>query len=209
MNEYDFESAGYRPIPGWPEYVMNVDLQVWSLPRPVPCKGGGMAQKAAKRLRHDDGRVSMCRTGQTHRYHVARDLFPAMFPDVHAQQQEAERRQREAERQRPQAICRHSHPLHHVDPDSALLVAHRLGTPSVRVWGTGNRICLHCTDAPATYPTDNTYSLQHGIDGMPDYPRRRLRSKVWNDGPQLRGGNRSQLAELEWGDHGFTISNSP
>jgi hypothetical protein len=209
LNEYNFESDGYLPIPGWPEYVMNVDLEVWSLPRRVPCKGGRTRQMGERRLTTNDGRVSLCRGGNVRRYHVARDLFPAMFPDVHAQQQEAERRQREAERQRPQVICRHGHPLHDVDPDSALPVTLRLGTPSVKVWGTGNRICLHCTDAPATYPTDNTYSLQHGVDGMPDYPPRPLRSKIWNDGPQLRGGNRSQLAELEWGEHGFTISNSP
>ena len=201
LNEYNFQSGGYRPIPGWPDYVMSAGLDVWSLPRRVACKSGAMRQKAAKQLKHsNDGRVALCRNGKPHRYHVARDLFPDAFPDLLALQ-------REAQRQRPQAICRHGHPL--MDFEHEVLKGWMDPKPLLASWGTGNRICLHCTDAAATYPTDNTYSLQHGVDGMPDYPRRPLRSKIWNDGPQLRGGNRLQLAELEWDDHGFTISNSP
>ncbi|UMB67680.1 hypothetical protein [Mycobacterium paraterrae] len=190
-NHQAWRSAGYRPIPGWPTYVLGLGLDVWSLPREVGCKGGVTRQTTARQLKPDRGRVSLSCDGTVRRYHVADELFPAVFP----------------ERLRPQVICRHGHPLHHVD--SALLVTRRLATPSVQVWGSGNRICLHCTDAPATYPTDNTYSLQHGVDGMPDYQRRPLRSTSLNDGPRLRGGSRFLLAELDWGDHGYTISHSP
>ncbi|UMB71767.1 hypothetical protein [Mycobacterium paraterrae] len=191
-NNQAWQSAGYRPIPGWPTYILGIELDVWSLPREVPCKGGTTRWLSAKHLKPDRGRVSLSCDGSVRRYHVADELFPAVFP----------------ERLRPQVICRHGHPLHYVDPDCALLVARRLGEPSVSVWGTGNRICLRCTDAPTTYPTDNTYSLHHGV-GMPDYPRRPLRSTMLNDGPRLRGGNRFLLAELDWGDHGYTISHSP
>lgn len=200
MNEFNTERSGYRPIPDWPDYIMNADLDVWSLPRQTRCKGGGTRQLPAKRLKLNKGRVSLCRQGVVYRYNVTRELFPATFPEKVEQQHQAER-------QRPQAICRHGHPL--MEFDHEVLRCWTPTKPLLTHWGTGNRICLYCTEAPQSYPDDNTYSLHHGVDGMPDYPRRPLRSKLWNDGPQLRGGNRILFEEVEWGEQGYIVSNSP
>jgi hypothetical protein len=189
----------WRVIPEYTGYVMSVGLEVWSLPRQVACKGGGTRQKSGKRMKPScDGRVSLCENGKTQRYHVRRDLYPAVFPDLIAQE-------RRAARQRPQVTCRKGHPLMEFDHD--IMKAWMNPKPHIMYWGTDNRICLWCHDAPDAFDTDNRYSLHYGVAGLGDYSALPAEPKLFG---RLDGdGDRDQLAELDWGDHGFLILNSP
>jgi hypothetical protein len=50
MKTYDWVNPDYRPIPEWPTYVMSPALDVWSLSRPVRCRGGGIRLTTARQL---------------------------------------------------------------------------------------------------------------------------------------------------------------
>lgn len=184
---YDWQSVGYRTIPGWSEYVMNADLDVWSVARPVPCKGGKTRQKAAKRIKpSNDGRVTFCQGGRIQRYHARRDLYPRVFPELAVERQ---------------PFCRKGHPLiHPVNPD----LFGSLDVVKVAYWGRLNRICLWCHNPPEVFSSDNTYSMAYGVaipghySGMPAKPKL--------SGRRQGDGDRDQLDELDWGDHGYTIS---
>lgn len=80
--EYNWSTNSYRVIPDWSDYVMGPRMDVWSLPRQVPCKGGKTRQLAAKQLKPENGRVTFSRGSETQRYHIARDLYPKMFPEL-------------------------------------------------------------------------------------------------------------------------------
>ena len=192
-NEYAWELfGGYRPIPEWPAYVMSAQLDVWSLPREVPCKGGETRRSgAAKQLKVDeDGRVTLCHAGRKRRFHVERELFPAVFV-----------------RPRRQAWCRSEHPL--MEPRASLpaILADRIGKPDIALWGTGNRICRRCYKPPETFDTDNAYSLEYGVGGMPEYSTLAAQPKVL--GRREVDGDRRQLEELDWTRRGFIISDRP
>jgi hypothetical protein len=175
----------------WPAYVMYADLAVWRMPGRVRCKGGGTRQQPAKKLKPSrDGRVSLSRDGKTARFHVYRQLFRATFPELF---------------ERPQALCHNGHPLlKPVNPDLFGSVA-PLMAPRVARWGTGNRICLQCWRLPEEFDT-HTYSLQYGPAGVPEYSGLPAQPKL--SGRRIGDGDLYQLAELEWGEHGYVISNS-
>jgi hypothetical protein len=171
---------------------MNAGLQVWSLPRHVPCKGGKTRQLAAKEIKPDHGRVSLSQNGKTRRYHIADELYPTVFPELV---------------ERPQLWCRKGHLLSQpIDPEIFGSLKDVV-KPRVYRWGTGNRICQWCHNVPVAFGTDNAYSLQYGVAGMPDYSSLPAEPKLLG---RLDGdGDREQLAELDWGDHGFEILKSP
>jgi hypothetical protein len=183
---HEYERAGYRIIQNT-HYVMGAELDVWSLPRRVPCKGGATRQMAAKRLKTSkDGRVSLvCQDQKTRRYHVRNELFPAVFPEL--------------ARPRPQVECRQGHPL--MEFDHEVLLAWMSPKPRVARWGTGNRICLACHDLPETFDA-HTYSVAYGSSGVPSYSDIPAAPKLWDRDPR-------ELEELEWLAHGFIITNSP
>jgi hypothetical protein len=104
---------------------MSAELDVWSLPRQVRCKGGRTRQTPAKRLTVDDGRVTLSQDGKTRPYHVHRELYPRVFRD----------------HLRHQAWCWNGHPLMETRPDLPAVLAAQIGKPNIAVWGTGNRIC--------------------------------------------------------------------
>ncbi|MEY8015040.1 hypothetical protein [Mycobacterium servetii] len=193
--EFDWGEE-WRVIPEFSAYVMSVRLEVWSLPREVACKGGRTRQHAGKRIKCDDGRVWLCKNGQSRRFHV-RDLFPQVFPELVDQE-------RRAARQRPQVTCRKGHPL--MEFDHEVLKTWMTPKPKLAYWGTGNRICLACGDAPRSYPTDNCYSLHFGVAGIRDYTGAPAEPKLVGRRP---GDDRDQLAELDWADRGFMILKSP
>jgi hypothetical protein len=62
---------------------MSTQLEVWSMPRKVRCKGGETRQLSAKRLKAQDDRVYLCHEGRRERFHVSRDPFPSVYPDLH------------------------------------------------------------------------------------------------------------------------------
>jgi hypothetical protein len=183
-NAYDWETVGYRVIPEWSAYVMSAELDVWSLPRQARCKGGKTRQTPAKKLALDDGRVRLSQDGKIGRFHVRNELYPLVFPDLVG---------------RPQAWCRNRHILTDTRPDLPAAFARHIGKPKVAVWGTGNRICLRCSQPPETFPDDNAYSLHYGIAGMSEYTNTRAQPK-----PRA-----NDFSELDWDDAGFIISDRP
>lgn len=184
--EHLYVAPGFRVIPDWGHYMMSPGLQVWSMAREVPCKGGGTRLKAAKRIKNDgDGRVTLSQDSRRGRFHVYRHLYPITFPD-HI---DAERR--------PQVTCRKGHPL--VEYEHEVLKGWMTPAPRVAEWGTGNRICLWCSTPPKSYTTDNLYSVAYGVGrianytGLPAEPKLNAETnpRVW--------------AELEWKEHGFSV----
>jgi hypothetical protein len=148
--DYDWLPVGFRVIPDWP-YVMNFGMDVWSLPREVPCKGGKTRQTSARKLKPDNsGRVTFSFLGRMRRYHVENELFPLVFPDRVLPKW-----------MRHQLTCRNNHPL--VEFEHEILKRWMTPKPAVAYWGTGNRVCLHCCTPPATYPHDKTYSQEYGV----------------------------------------------
>jgi hypothetical protein len=90
-----WERSGYRIIPEYPAYKIGRAADVWSMERPVRCKGGGTRLEAATMLKPStEGRVSLSQDGRVKRYHVHRELLPAAFPEL---------------LEKPQAICRNGH----------------------------------------------------------------------------------------------------
>lgn len=178
--ERRYSDTGYRIIPDRDSYMMNAALEVWSVARIVPCKGGGTRQISAKRLKQDAGRVTLSQNGRLERLHVYRELFPITFPDLM-------KKQRREERQRPQVECKNGHPLCEFQHETLK----RWMTPSPRVgeWGTGNRICLHCSHPPRRFVTDNLYSCAYGVGPTVDHTG--LPAE-----PKLRKGR--TFADLEW-----------
>jgi hypothetical protein len=191
---YHRQAPGYRVIQEWPAYKMNAAADVWSLPRLVRGKGGSTRQLAAKQLKVSRcGRVWLSQGGRTALFHVYKQLLPRVFPELF---------------ERPQAMCHNGHPLRTpVNPAVFGSLAEMI-TPNVSLWGTGNRICLWCSNPPATFPDDNTYSLQYGVAGMPEY-NTSLRAQPKTFGRREGDGDRVQLADAEWTARGFIISNSP
>lgn len=191
-NDHDWR-VEWRVIPEWPGYTLSTQLEVWSMPRKVRCKGGGTRQKSGKRLEARDGRVYLCHEGRRERFHVGRDLFPRVYPDLH-------HKVRQRARQRPQTRCHNGHPLiEPIQPEIFGSLA-AIVKPRVADWGTGNRICLHCSDPPEKFPT-HTFSLQYGTGGIHGY--------AGPASPKVREDDRAQLAEVEWAERGFIISDYP
>jgi hypothetical protein len=173
----DWVPYGYRVIPGWTNYMMSAELDVWSMPRQVRCKGDRTRHTPPKQLKPSDGRVTLCHDGRTRRFHVERELSPLVFI--------APRRQ---------GWCRKHHPLMETRTDYPPILKDRFGKPHIITWGTGNRICLRCHQ-PGTLD-NGTYSLQYGVAGMPEYTNLPAQPKPFNA---------RQLAELEWDDYGYSI----
>ncbi|ASW84800.1 hypothetical protein [Mycobacterium intracellulare] len=190
--EHLYLAKGFRVIPAWEGYMMSPGLQVWSMARDVPCKGGKTRLKAAKRIKNDDhGRVTLSQESRRGRFHIYRELYPITFPDL----AEAERK---AARQRPQVACVKGHLL--TDPINPVLA--RLADsikPRIAEWGTGNRICLWCSTPPKSYPTDNMYSSAYGVGRIANYTNLPAEPKLNAE------SNPRVWAELEWAEHGFTI----
>jgi hypothetical protein len=182
-NEHNWQPYGYRVIPDFPHYVISTDLDVWSLPREVRCKGGKTRLTLSKRLKPEDGRVTLCHNGRKRRFHVERELFPQVFI-----------------RPRRQAWCLKNHPLMEPRADLPTILAARIGKPKIAEWGTGNRVCLRCHQLPGAFDK-GSYSLEYGVAGMPDYTS--------TPQPKLNPATNTRLlAELEYGE-GFTIGSSP
>jgi hypothetical protein len=189
MNWERFDN--YRVIPEWSAYQIGPEADVWSMPRQVPCKGGATRHKAAKKLSlSKDGRVTLCQGGKSRRYHVVRELFPVVFPELAYPH--------------PQVECRNGHPLSEFDHE--ILKMWMTPKPNIARWGAGNRICLSCCSLPDIFDA-HTYSRMYGTAGVPEYSGLPARPKLFGRRPD--DGDRDQLGELEWGSHGFIISNSP
>jgi hypothetical protein len=187
-NDHDWHAKWYV-IPEFPGYAMSMQLEVLSLPGSVRCKGGATRQKPPKILKPSAGRVYLCKEGRRERFHVRRELFPRVFPHLH------EKMRYEA-RQRPQTLCKHGHAL--IEP---VVPLRRLSKPPrVAYWGTGNRICLYCSELPDTFDS-GSYSLEFGTAGMSDY-------SPLPAAPQPRR-MQGDLAELDWLERGFIISDRP
>src|ERR1700739_2893141 len=131
---YDWVHPSYRSVPLWPAYVRGADLDVWSLPREVRCKGGKTRQIAAKQLTPDDGRVRLSHDGKTGRFHVLNALYPLVFPEL---------------RRTYQPRCRKHHPM--MEPVNLAIFGSVAPEIRVAYWGTGNRICLWCNDLPEAF----------------------------------------------------------
>lgn len=133
----------YRVVPDWEHYETDQEGDVWRRASEVRCKGGGVRQVAARKLKvSSDGRVTLYRDGRAQRFHVRNELLPLVFPE------------------RPQAACRHKHPLM-LRPGLPAILAARLGLPKVAAWGSGNRVCLQCQELPDSFD-NRTYSRQYG-----------------------------------------------
>lgn len=158
--EHQYSTTGYRIIPEFDAYMMNAGLEVWSVARHVPCKGGKTRLMAAKLIKQDDGRVTLSQDSRRQRFHVYRDLYPLTFPDL----VQAELR---AKRQRPQVVCRKGHPL--VEFQHETMRDWMTPKPHVSHWGTGNRICLYCSSPPRAFATDNLYSRAYGVGRIANY----------------------------------------
>jgi hypothetical protein len=164
-------ATDWRTIPGWPGYVINSGpnrLEVWSLPREVPAKGGSTRMIKGKQLTPTtDGRVILSRPGvKAQVLHVAHHLHPITFPDLIEQ----ERRDRAG-----QAWCRKGHPL--MRASHPILAqwfryddCHRLADVEPRMvhWGTNHRICLWCWPDAGDFD-ECTYSAEWGTNRMPDH----------------------------------------
>lgn len=124
---------------------------------------------------------------------MRRELFPRVYPDLHA-------KVRQRARQRPQTRCHNDHPLAEPIQSEIFGSLAAIVKPRVAEWGTGNRICLHCSDPSDAFPT-HTYSLQYGTGGMRGY--------AGSAAPKLREDDRGQLGEPEWAERGFIISDYP
>jgi hypothetical protein len=142
---------GWRRIPGWPHYAVHRDtLEVWSVGRQVPCKGGKTRWAPATRINPTaDGRVPLSQSGQVKVVHVARFLHPLTWPETRKET-------------RTQLMCRGSHPL---APPMRPHIFGMFAEPNVTEWGTGNRICLHCHPNREQHPA--TYSLTYGAAQPP------------------------------------------
>jgi hypothetical protein len=171
---YDWVNSKYRPIPEYPIYIMSPSLDVWSLSREVNCKGGKTRVLAAKQLLPDDGRVRLTQNGHTKRFHVRNQLFPLAFPEL---------------RRTYQTHCRHGHML--MRP----LIPNFDDLVRVAYWGTGNRVCLWCNDAPTE--SDSGYSSIYGIAGVPCYSELPAQPKQTCYDPALFEGQ------------GFRVTNRP
>jgi hypothetical protein len=175
MKTYDWVNPDYRPIPEWPTYVMSASLDVWSLSRPVKCRGGTRLT-TARQLVPDDGRVRLSENGQTARFHVANQLFPKVFPEL---------------RRTYQPFCRNGHPLMH----PLVPIFGSLDTVRVDYWGTGNRVCRWCNDAPAE--SDSGYSSIYGVSGVPYYSELPAQPKQTSSDP------------IEFEGQGYRVTNRP
>jgi hypothetical protein len=186
QTEHHWQTVGYRVIYRWDAYVINADAHVWSLPRRVRGKNGSTRQNPAKKLKpSSDGRVSLSQDGRTARFHIYRQLLPAVFPELF---------------ERPQAMCRHGHPLRTPVNPAAFGSLAEMITPNVAIWGSGNRMCRWCCDLPDVFDT-NTFSVQFGV-AVPDY--------TGPGSPKLSEDREwRQLSELAEIEHGFKITNSP
>ncbi|ETB29471.1 hypothetical protein [Mycobacterium avium] len=187
--EHLYLAPGYRIIPDWDGYMMNAGMEVWSVARHVPCKGGKTRQIAAKRIKNDvDGRVTLSQDSRRGRFHVYNQLYPITWPEL----VEAEQK---VKRQRPQVTCHKGHPL--MEYDHTVLKTWMTPKPNLAYWGTGNRICLWCSNPPTTFPSF-TYSRAYGI-AIPNH---------YSDAPaepKLRDLQPGEAEELEWGEHGFSV----
>ena len=186
--EHQYLASGFRTIPAWSGYAMNPGMEVWSLPRNVPCKGGKTRYKAAKQIKPDDGRVTLSQDNRRGRFHVYLELYPITFPDL----LEAAL---QAERQRPQATCRKGHPLMEFEHET--LESWMTPKPRITHWGTGNRICLWCCTPPDSFPTF-TYSRAYGVAIPSHYSNTPAQ-------PKLRELQPVEAEELEWDDYGYSV----
>ena len=87
------------------------------------------------------------------------------------------------------------------------VLAAQIGKPNVAIWGTGNRICAWCSNAPETFPDDNAYSLHYGVAGTPEHSGLPAQPKVLDR--REGDGDRVELVEREFTARGFIISNYP
>jgi hypothetical protein len=180
MTEHNWTHAGFRPIPGYESYEMNTGLDVWSLPREVPCKGGGTRTTPPKLLKPShDGRVTLSCNGKPFRFR--RDvLYKMTFPELVD----------------VQAVCRRRHPLvRPTDPQMFGSLADAV-QPRIARWGTGHRICLSCNDLPEAFAV-HTYSRVYGSAGLPEYRSGEQATPVQHQGKlrHLYSGD-----ELDWAD---------
>jgi hypothetical protein len=182
----EIDSNEWRDVPDFPGYQMNSDvsdLQVWSMPRQVPGKGGSLRQIRAKQIKvATDGRVCLSYDGRKKSFHPLRDLYPIVFPDL-VKQQRRDALQR-------QAVCRNRHPLMEpIDVDAWRCLAPRMFgypapiTPKLTYWGTNNRICRWC-DAPSDVSVDYIYTPEYGIyrgavSSLPATPEVPDREEAW------------------------------
>ncbi|WP_142926753.1 hypothetical protein [Mycobacterium marinum] len=154
------------------------------MPRDVRSKGGSTRHVPAKRLKVCSGRVSLCQNGKTERFHV-RQLFAAAYPELD---------------ERPNTRCHNGHVIHLPKAGLPAVFACRVATRKVRVWGTGNRICLRCSDPPEVFTDDNLYSLAYGAAGAGEYTGQPACPKLRN------GGIPSHVyEEIDWALNGFSI----
>lgn len=173
----------YRIVPDFPNYVLGPEMDLWSMPRAVRAKGGKTRTIAARQLKVCDGRVSLSQDGKTARFHVRNDLYPRVFPEMC---------------ERPNALCRKGHPLRTpVKPDYFGSPPPHCWSPRVMTWGSGNRICLHCS-TPPTVTHDNMYSLAYGVAGAGEYSDLPARPVIAISGREFE--------MLEWDEHGFRIT---
>ncbi|BAX92037.1 hypothetical protein [Mycobacterium shigaense] len=134
----------FRPIEEWP-YLIGSNRAVWSESRVVRCKGGGKRTVPAKQVKPTKGWVSLCREGEKRSFRVE-TLFAKGFPEL--------------AHPKCQVECRKGHPL--IECEHELLAQWMTPKPAVRLWGTGNRICLHCHPEPASFDK-GSYSLHFGV----------------------------------------------
>ena len=181
-DDYGWLPVGYRVVPGWSCYVLSTELDLWSMARIVPGKGGNPRQLSAKQIKpSDDDRVTLSQAGQKQSFHL-NELRRQTFPELSHPQ-----------KIRHQTMCRHGHPL--IQPMGNALITHRLAEPRVATWGSGNRVCLWCS-SPAGH-TD-TYSRHSGIYGRAYHglPVRVLR-------------DRHLIHHVASSEHGFRITEKP
>lgn len=147
---------------------------VRTVPRPVPVGGGGVRVLPATELTAIDGRVWLQHNGTRVGVRVD-ELVARSWP----------------ENRRPQRFCRHGHLLRHPRDEppgmgQRLIATH--GPVIVRVWGSGNRVCVRCCpDCPDSWPGDNRYSLHYGVS-TPDYAMHRATPVRGAHLPSLYGG---------------------
>jgi hypothetical protein len=175
----------YRVIPEWSAYQIGPEADVWSMPRQVRCKGGGTRLIPWKQIKPSDGRVSLSQDGRRGRFNVHKQLFPLAFPELCG---------------RPQVFCHNGHPISvPINPD---IFGSLAPVTKVARWGTGNRICLWCSEPPEAFDSDNTYSLHYGVAIPADYSDLPAQPKI--------GSSSRLFKELEWGyEHGYRITASP
>jgi hypothetical protein len=148
----------WRVIPNHLHYVLNSDtenLQVWSLPRGVPGKGGSTRQLAGRMLTPNQGRVKL--DGQLYRIEK---LYPLVWPDLI--------------NPKPLDGCRNGHSFIGLNIDRSTNIAH---------WGDNrNRICLQChPDLPEF--ERRSYHAHWGMGKQPpEWPVRQVKGYPKVDG---------------------------